>query len=58
MKRQKATSNAGFLDGAAARGKKGKKNSTEQNDKYDFDYEFDSYDADEWEDSFEKYKYQ
>jgi len=57
MKKQKHVSGLSSLDGEL-KGKKGKKKSAEKSDGYDYDYEFDSYDADEWEDSFDNFKYQ
>lgn len=57
MKRQKALSDAGYLDGAA-RGKKGNRNHAANFDSYEDDYEDDDFDADEWEDSFDSYNYQ
>ena len=57
MKKQKHTSGLKSLDDGL-KGKKGKKMNAEKSDSYDYDYEFDSYDADEWEDSFESFKYQ
>ena len=56
MKRQKSTSDAYYLDGAA-RGKKGKRNGAANFDGYDDD-EYDDFDSDEWEESFDSYQYQ
>ncbi len=58
MKRQKTSSDADYLNGTVGRRRKGKKAKPENSESYDFDYEFDHYDADEWEDSFDNYKFQ
>ena len=57
MKKQKRALDMSFLD-ANIKGKKGKKRHSEKAANFDIDYEYDGYDADEWEDSFDNYKYQ